>query len=334
MIAAGRDIERAGALAERLGNGVGAARLDVNTSETVEAVLGDAGLVVNCIDQAEPHLLRAVIRRGLAYADITARIAFWRAALALDGEARKSGARILLGAGLLPGISNVLARAGAERVGAVERVDTAVLLSMGDSFGAAALDYMLTTASVPFVVMEDGRERVVGNFTDGRRVEFPPPMGQRTVYRFALREQCFYPRTLGARSAATRLALDPPWVTALCAGLMRLGLAPALRQAGFRHAVVRLFDVLRGAYRRQDTYALTVEGQGTQGKACLGLVGESESNATALSAALMARALYEGDVGQPGVWLPEQVIRPAPFIQDLAKRGLHVVVHYLQAGKA
>jgi hypothetical protein len=32
--------------------------------------LGGVGLVMSCIDQPEPHLLRAAIARGLAYTDI------------------------------------------------------------------------------------------------------------------------------------------------------------------------------------------------------------------------------------------------------------------------
>ncbi len=49
-----------------------------------------------------------------------------------------------------------MARAGAERAGGAESVRTALLLSLGDSFGSAALDYMLAAAAEPFVVVEAG----------------------------------------------------------------------------------------------------------------------------------------------------------------------------------
>ena len=50
-------------------------------------------------------------------------------------EAVQTGARVILGAGLVPGLSNVLARIGADRVGQVESVETTCLLSIGDEYG-------------------------------------------------------------------------------------------------------------------------------------------------------------------------------------------------------
>ncbi len=275
--------------------------MDIHDADTIHPALEGVGLIANCVDQLAPHLLRAAITRGLAYTDVTAQPAFWRTALALSSEAVQGGARILLGSGLIPGNANVMVRAGAERVGGLESVYIALLLSMGDSFGPAALDYMLAAAAEPFVIMEDGRDRTVRHFSDGRPVNFPAPMGRCTVYRFALPDQVFYPTTLGARSAATRLALDPPWVTAVCAGLMRVGAGAWLRRAGFRRALIRLFSLLQKGYTGRDTFALAVEARGAQGTARLSLVGHEESAGTAIGAALMTQELYEGKASLPGV---------------------------------
>jgi hypothetical protein len=38
----------------------------------------------------------------------------------------------------------------------------------------------------------------------------------------------------------------------------------------------------------------------------------------------VARALIEGDVREPGAWMPEQVIEPGPFLSRLAAGGLKV----------
>jgi saccharopine dehydrogenase (NAD+, L-lysine forming) len=324
LVIAGRNARMAARLAEELGGGTGWLALDANDTNMIGKALKDVGLVVNCIDAHEPHLARAVVAGGMAYLDITAHVPFWRKVLALDEQARRSGARLLLGSGLIPGIANVMARAGAERTGQAKSIHSTLLLSMGDDFGLAALDYMLSAAAQPFVVLEDGQEKRVRNFTSGKSVEFPPPLGLRNAYRFVLPGQIFYPQTLDVQTAGDRLVLDPSWVMSLCVALARLGLTGALSNAVVRKGFLRMFAAMGNAYASRDTYAIQVEVQGVGGKARLSLLGRSESDGTAIGAALMARSLLEDDVMQPGVWLPEQVIDPNQFFAGMAERDLHV----------
>jgi saccharopine dehydrogenase (NAD+, L-lysine forming) len=286
--------------------------------------LKDVGLVVNCIDAHEPHLARAVVAGGMAYLDITAHVPFWRKVLALDEQARRSGARLLLGSGLIPGIANVMARAGAERTGQAKSIHSTLLLSMGDDFGLAALDYMLSAAAQPFVVLEDGQEKRVRNFTSGKSVEFPPPLGLRNAYRFVLPGQIFYPQTLDVQTAGDRLVLDPSWVMSLCVALARLGLIGALSNSLVRKGFLCMFAAVGNAYSGRNTYALQVEAKGRQGIVRLSLFGRNEADGTAIGAALLASSLLENEITQAGAWLPEQVIEPDQFFARMAERGLQV----------
>jgi saccharopine dehydrogenase (NAD+, L-lysine forming) len=136
--------------------------LGADDPATLAKSLDDVELVINCVDAREPHLARETAARGMAYLDITAHVPFWRQVLALGEEARHYGARLLIGAGLIPGIANVMARAGAELTGQAESIHTALLLTTGDDFGPAALEYMLSAAAQTFVVMQGGREKRVG----------------------------------------------------------------------------------------------------------------------------------------------------------------------------
>ncbi|MFU8770968.1 MAG: hypothetical protein ACNA8H_00965 [Anaerolineales bacterium] len=197
---------------------------------------------------------------------------------------------------------------------------------MGDDFGPAALDYMLSAAAQPFVVLESGQEKIVRNFTGGKKVAFPAPLGNRKAYRFVLPGQIFYPQTLGVQTAVDHLVLDPPWVMGLCATLARLRLTSALRIVVVKKGFVRVFVAVGDAYAGQDTYALQVEVKGVGGMARISLLGRSESDGTAIGAALMASALLEGEVAQAGVWLPEQVIDPRQYLARLADSGLHVSI--------
>src|SRR5215207_8437554 len=70
LVLTGRSAEKAAHLAAELGHGVRSRRIDVDDLGSVEAALDGVGVVMSCIDQPEPHLLRAAIGRGLAYTDI------------------------------------------------------------------------------------------------------------------------------------------------------------------------------------------------------------------------------------------------------------------------
>jgi short subunit dehydrogenase-like uncharacterized protein len=71
-------------------------------------------VVVACVRQDDPHLLRAVLPRGLAYTSIAPPWMPWSALRELDAEARRTGARIIVASGLepVPVIDDVASLAG------------------------------------------------------------------------------------------------------------------------------------------------------------------------------------------------------------------------------
>jgi saccharopine dehydrogenase (NAD+, L-lysine-forming) len=323
VVVAGRSTEKATQLAAELGYGVRGRRVDVGNPSTVEAALGGVGVVMNCIDQPEPYLLRAAIRRGLAYTDIAPHLMIRRPTEAMKGEAAKTGARIVLGAGLAPGISSMLARLGADRVGAVESVESNVLLSVGDTYGPASRAYLMEEIALPYAARIEGREVPMQPFAASASVNFAPPLGERTAYLFPFSDQVFFPETLGARTALSRLVLEPPWLGKLLAALVRLRVTAILqRRAGSQERVQRLSAWLQHRYEGRDWYGLVVEVQGARGRIRASLVGRGQASGTAIGAAALVRALAEGEVEQPGTWLAEQVVPPEPFFERLAARGL------------
>src|SRR5215213_6997077 len=241
VVVAGRSAERAARLAAELGHGVRGRRVDVGDPDSVEAALGGVGVVVSCIDQPEPHLLRAAIARGLAYTDIAPHMMTRRPTEDMKAEAARTGARIVLGAGLAPGISSLLARLGADLVGTIESVEGNVLLSAGDTYGPASREYIMEEIALSYAVRIEGREVPMRPFYGSARVNFPPPLGERTAYPFPFSDQVFFPETLGAQTALSRLALDPPWLGTLPSALVRLRVTAGLRWRGGSQERVQRF---------------------------------------------------------------------------------------------
>src|SRR5262249_28628800 len=90
-----------------------------------------------------------------------------------------------------------------------------------------------------------------------RFVEFPPPMGMHLAYLFPFSDQVLYPRTIGVKTALTRLAITPPWLARVLAAIVRMGAAGLIAGEGFRHVIARLG--LDRAPSKEAQFALRVD---------------------------------------------------------------------------
>ena len=120
-----------------------------------------AALIVNCsLDQRNPILLQAAFESGAAYPDIGANSTAIASMLDLSSEAKLCGTRAVIAAGLDPGCTNIMAALAAERAGGADTIDVALLVSMGDTFGPSALNYMFESLVSPVIVERNGQRQV------------------------------------------------------------------------------------------------------------------------------------------------------------------------------
>lgn len=323
VIVAGRHPEQAGGLRAR--------RVDVDDAGSIEEALDDVSVVVACVRQREPHLLRAAVRRGIAYTSIAPPWIPWRETEPLREEAKGTGARIVLAAGVEPGITSVLVRAAADRLGQVDEVETALMLGLGDAYGADSMAFILEEIGQAYSIVVNGKAQAAHAFERSKLIAFPAPVGLRRAYTMPFRDQLYYPMTVGANTAIARIALDPPWLASVLSGLLRVGLRRVLRRGGVRGALHGLIEKLRGRYAHRDHYALVVEVRGGDRIVRSTLVGRQQAEATAVGALAITEALWSREVQAPGVWLAEQVIAPQPFLSRLAAHGIVPFVEELAA---
>jgi saccharopine dehydrogenase-like NADP-dependent oxidoreductase len=276
---------------------------------------------MTCAAQQDRHLLRASIDRGLAYTDTAPELALWRDAEELATAARRTGARILLGAGLMPGISNLMARWLANALGRVERIETAILLGLGDDYGPDSLRYVLDAMTEHCTVIEDGRWREAAAFSEGRKVEFPSPIGARTAYLFPWSDVAHYPRTLGAKSALGRIALEPVWTGRLISRLVETRMRDWLRRPEFLERGCAAVERLRHLYVGRDRFALVVTAECRGRVLRASLAGRGQADATAAGAAELCRALAAHEIAEAGVWVPEQIVEHQRFFGMLTSLG-------------
>ena len=302
VVVAGRNLARADEVAATIGHGARGRRIDIALPSSIAPALEGVGVVISCIDQPGRLLLWAAVERGLRYTDISphlTELGHGAAYEKVDAGARASGACVVLGTGIVPGISNVMVRALADELGGADRVETALLLSAGDLTGPASFDYFLQELSMSFRMRIDGEDRPARAFTFPQPVEFPPPVGAQLSYLFPFSDQVLYPRTMGVTTARTRLAIEPAWVSRLLAVLVWTGASHLMAIRWVRHAISR---------RRKDRpstnearFALRVDVRCGARSMGATLLGRAQADAAAAGAAGVARLLIEGHVVAPGL---------------------------------
>ncbi len=325
VVVGGRNLARAEQVATAIGHRVRGRRIDIAVPSSIEAALEGVAVVISCIDQPGRTLLWAALKRGLCYTDITPHLTELGRGAAydkIDAAARASGARVVLGTGIVPGISNVMVRALANALGGADEIETALLLAASDLKGPASLDYFLQELSMSFDIWVDGEDRSARAFSVPQLIEFPLPPGAQLSYLFPFSDQVLYPRTMGARTALTRLAIEPAWLARGLAMMVRTGASRLMAIEGVRHAVARR---LRARPSSNDArFALRVDVRRGGRSRHATLLGQAQADAAAAGAAGVARLLIEGDVAEPGAWMPEQIVDPGPFSSRLATQGLKV----------
>jgi len=321
LVIGGRDEAKATALSTDLGHGSRAKRIDVNDPSTIRLALEGVGVVLACVAQHDFHVLRAAVERGIAYTDIAPRLAYWRGVEELTLEAERTRARVVLGAGLSPGVSNMMAAKLAATLGRLDWIETSILLGVGDEYGLNSHQHLLEAMAGPFSLLEGGSRREAWPFSAGRRVSFPEPLGKRIAYLFPWSDVVNYPKTLGVRTAVGRLALDPRWIGAAAALLeahtwSRRWLTDASgldRGHGLTDRLVRLAS-------GQDRFALVVSAKSGFRSARMTLTDTHQADVVAAAATEFVRTLATEEV-PPGLWLPEQVIDHDRFFARLRSQG-------------
>jgi saccharopine dehydrogenase-like NADP-dependent oxidoreductase len=325
VIIAGRHLERATKTASTIGSDIRARAIDVTDHASVSAAVASTAVVVSCIDQPGRLLLKAALARGLAYTDVTphlTELGRGQAYRELDALAKRSGSRVILGGGIAPGISNVIARTLADSLGGADKIETALLLGAGDISGPASFDYFLQELAMAFNVYVEGKDIPSRALSAPSLVEFPDPIGTRLAYLFPFSDQVLYPDTMGVKTAVTRLALDPDWLARGLSFVARSPLARLLGNETIRHVLAKVMRIHTSSVGARFAVRVDV----TRGSITrhASLSGRTQADAAAAGAIELARLMIDGELEEPGAWMPEQVVKPAPFLSRLAKRGLVV----------
>jgi saccharopine dehydrogenase (NAD+, L-lysine forming) len=348
LILADVDERFAQALRSRLpeGDRVRTLGLDASDPAAVERTLKGVTVVMQAsLPRFNLGIRSAALAQGTHYVDMACESIDPYSA---SDEWERAGLTAVVGMGEDPGLSNLMARWGADRMDRVE----SIRVRDGDTASHPDLPFLPLFSPETFIeetlhasrIWAGGAYRDVPPFGEGEVYSFPPPVGPQKVYSVDHEEVDSLPRFIGkgVRYVDFKLALDDATVRILQTLRDLRLLEPGTPDApGPRRAVLRALPKPADLTGTVDGFAcLVVEVVGERGGArcseilCAQLShrdaferhrATATAHLTGTPAALAVLQLLSGRIARRGI-VPPELLDPAPFFPMLAERGIPVTV--------
>jgi saccharopine dehydrogenase (NAD+, L-lysine-forming) len=339
------NIEKAKQMSSEIDPGrVSALKVNALDPKSVKKAVKGADVVLNCagpFHRLVPGILRAVIEAGINYVDICDDVDVTIEILKMNDAAKGAGITAVVGLGISPGATNLLAKFAAENL--LDETDSIDIYHAhgGEPYeGPGVVEHRLHCIMMDIPMFLEGELRHVKYFReDGMalREEFDfPVLGKVMVYPYAHPEQVTLPAYIKCRQVTNKGTQLPEEYAELIRQMARIGLA-SREPLEVKGKEVTPWDFSVAYIIRERERILRETGFGPQ-RGCASVVvrGRKEGRyseyrfhlasqtqamgeGTAIPAVAGAILMHEGKVKGKGVMPPEACVNPLDFIDLVPK---------------
>lgn len=323
-------LTEARALSRNLGERAQAVFVDASNRDSLLLVLRDADAAIGAVGPFYRFATRmawAALESHVNYVDICDDYGPLDTLFEFDAVARQEGVTLITGLGWTPGLSNVLARHGANQLDHADEIRIAWAGGAADSQGLAVVQHVLYAVSGSVPTYRDGRWVKVPALSEPEVVTFPEPLGDIEVLHVGHPEPMTIPRTIPVWTVSLKGALTPRWNNRLAGLLVRMGLTSTPGRIDRTSRLIHRLERVLGAggvalsALRVDVIGSRDGNQVTRTYSAADHMGRL----TGIPAAVGALMLARGEITEPGVFAPEAIIDPVPFLDALAERGISII---------
>lgn len=338
VVIADIDIEKANRFRAELDREkVSTLHLDVNDRVSLVDAMKEADVVVNFAGPFYKHgvkVIEAAIEARKNCVDICDDYDATQEMLALDKAAKDAGITVLIGLGASPGMTNMLAKYGADKLDSVDEIDVKWIVSVTDveEPGESAAVYHglhMVDGNVPQYL--DGKLVDVPALSGSERIVFPE-MGECEVYYVGHPEPVTLPLYVKGVKVATCKGGVPGADEALKI-FAELGLCrpePINVKGSMvspRDIAVAIFGGFPPPEEVPPISSFKVRVRGRKGAETVQYIYTCYGRMTlwtGIPASIGTQMVGRGDIQAKGVFAPEGCVDTAAFIAEIAKRGLEI----------
>ncbi|MCW6036974.1 saccharopine dehydrogenase NADP-binding domain-containing protein [Spirulina subsalsa FACHB-351] len=176
-----RNPQRGAATARQLGGQTTSTRVDAHSDTSLDQALAGVDFALVALNQPEPRIQRACLRRGIPCIDVTAKREFTQQVRQLDSEAQAQKVSLLLGVGFLPGLSGLMVKYFSQNWDAVQSVDLGLLQNGNARVGRSGILDMIGIIAAPVPDIHPPHDLIPG-FLKTRSLGFGDLAPQQSVH--------------------------------------------------------------------------------------------------------------------------------------------------------
>ncbi len=319
-------------------------RIDVNNNRELAKAVQGADVIVNTVGpfyRFEKKITDIVKTVDVGYVDICDDYDVTSDVFIASKKDIKVNARIIVGMGWTPGITNVCARDGYDQMDSVKEINIAWVGSAADSAGKAVIEHTFhaVTGDVPMFL--NGELVKVPARQFHREIDFPDPINKVDTYFTGHPEPITIPRFLkGVETVTVRGALIPDWQNHLVSQFADIGLTEnkyvevegtRISTREFLVAFVHdTLDQFKAGGVDKSAFWVEVKGKKKGKRMTVRYAGvDRMKRLTGIPAAIGARYLAETHPLKNGIYAPEGIIEPDFLFKELRKRKI-IVKKYVE----
>jgi saccharopine dehydrogenase (NAD+, L-lysine-forming) len=322
IVVAGRNKEKAQQLIKDLNIKASAIKIDLGTNEFDETTFEEIHTAICCIEFLQnDNFILSCIKNQVNYTELATSYEAYQRLIKYHNDAEKSGICLIPGVGLMPGLSGVFVQNAILTLYQIEKVESFVLLGLGENHGLDTIRWMMEYANKNFLLKTQDGGKQVKSFTDPVNEQLLNENSPRKFYRFNFGDQHIITESLEVNAAETRLAFDSRFVTWILGLLKKLGLLAKLSK-------INPLDIKKLLTRFQfesEQFAVQTHCYGKNRKEIIYLAaGFNEAKVTGVIAAYAVSCLYHST--EPGIKRFEELIQFDDFVEYLKKLHIRIQI--------
>ncbi|MEO0071256.1 MAG: saccharopine dehydrogenase C-terminal domain-containing protein [candidate division WOR-3 bacterium] len=312
------------------------------TDKRILPLLGECGVAISCVPyEYNLKLTRLAIAAKTNFCDLGGNNTIVRRQLALSPLAEEAGITVIPDCGLAPGMTNILAADGFNRLDKTEAVHIRVgglprnpkppffyrLLFSGQG--------LLNEYAEPCLILRDGRVKRVKPLTEPEEISFPKPFSQLEAFHTSGGSSTLPETFQGKVKSLDYKTIRYPFHRVIFQLLLKAAVGDWQR---YPRAILGYALEKTLGFETDDVVLLRVDVMGKKGKerkmvryqlidyadSKIGLTAMMRT--TGFSAAIVALMLAREEIEAKGVLPQERVINTSLFINEIKRRGLKLTI--------